>query len=169
MSQSAAPSVGMLTRLGEDVQHYSARSLNLLRDIESTIEALQYDQRLCEPLYTIAAACNDQLRARQGVRELDPTGEIEATMLRAQGAAKALYDELIRRRQAALTDHRVRDEDGLVDEFTRTIACVADLHNAINALRWALGEHDADLSPVSRTAVESVDELLSHLESADSK
>jgi hypothetical protein len=166
MSGSTAPSVGMLTRFGEDVEHYSARSLELLRDIESTIEALQYDQRLCEPLCTLATTCSDRLRTSERVKELDPTGKIEATMLRAQGAAKALYDELIRRRQAARADHRVKDEDGLVDEFSRTISCVADLHNAINALRWALGEHDADLSPISGPAFESVDDLLDHLESA---
>jgi hypothetical protein len=169
MSQSAAPSVGMLTRLGEDVEHYSARSLDLLRDIESTIEALQYDQRLFQPLYELTTAWAEDIRTRGQGREIDPTGKIDATMLRAQHAARALYDEFIRRRDAARRDHRVTDDDGLVEEFTRTIACVADLHNAINSLRWALGEHDADLSPISGPAFDSVDDLLGHLESADAE
>jgi hypothetical protein len=166
MSESTIGSIGMLTRLGEDVQHYSARSLDLLRDIEATIRGLQYDQRLCETLCALATSSSEALRARPSNEEIDPVGKIEATMHRAQEAAKALYDELIRRRDVARADRRVQDEDGLIDEFTRTIACVADPHNAINALRWALGEHDADLSPVSGPAFETIDDLLGHLESA---
>ena len=49
------------------------------------------------------------------------------------------------RRDHAEQDQDVKEEDGLVDEFTRTISVLSDLHNKLNDLRWAVGEHDADL------------------------
>lgn len=157
-----------LGRLGTNIASHayeSLRSLQVLRAIEETISALTYDRKFYKEFAAVAGEFAKTVKSGKPDRILDLNGDLEATLARAQQAAKDLYDSLITRRRLAEEDLQVNDEDGLVEEFTRTINVLADLHNKINDLRWAVGEHDADLEKPGakhlKTAAEIEDALKS--------
>lgn len=136
-----------LSVLGDDILTGATRSLKLLKDIEETISSLCYDQRYYGVLTSIANDAAENIRKAPRVKLLDQDGSIEEKLLRGQNAAHDLYTQLIEKRKSAIFDPQLTDEDGVAEEFTRTIEVVAKMHNAINELRCALGEYDADLSP----------------------
>ena len=142
-----AASAQTLSALGDDILTGATRSLRLLKDIEETISSLCYDQRYYGALTSITKETAENIRKAPLNKLLDQDGSIEEKLLRGQNAAHNLYNKLIEKRKSAISDPQLTDEDGVVDEFTRTIEIVADMHNSINELRWALGEHEADLSP----------------------
>lgn len=136
-----------LSALGDDILAGANRSLKLLKDIEETISSLCYDQRYYDALTSITKDVAENIRKAARVKPLDEDGSIEEKLLRGQNVAHKLYTQLIEKRRSAISDPQLTDEDGVAEEFTRTIEVVAKMHNAINELRCALGEYDADLSP----------------------
>ena len=127
------------------VQADAARSLNLLRAIESTLAWLE---RLTGQLHTdavFAERINAGLNKVVGILDLDDS--IQDALETSQGAVNALYTLLIEKRQHGRNDHQLTDDDGIEEAYTEAIAQAADLHNAINTLRWNIGEHDIDAEP----------------------
>lgn len=165
--ETSAADLETLDRLSSDVVSDAQRSLHLLRDIETTIQALCYDRTRFEGVAKFAHAVAEAFRNGRIKRDkpFDPEGKAEESLLRAQEAARKLYDRLIERRDAARQDERLADEDGVVDEFTRTIVVMADLHNGLNELRWAIGEYDADIAKGSGPILGSARELEGFLKS----
>lgn len=154
-----------LSALGDDILSGATRSLKLLKDIEQTISSLCYDQRYYGALTSITKDAATNIRKAPQVKPLDPDGGIQEKLLLGQESAHKLYTQLIEKRKSALSDPQLTDEDGVAEEFTRTIEVVAKMHNAIDELRLALGEHDADLStrkegPILKSA-EEIEKFLS--------
>lgn len=162
------PSPHTLSALGEDVlagTQRSLRTLELLHAIEATIDALCYDQTRFGAIAAFTRKVEETLRTCPRDKPLDPDGHVEAVLLSGQEATKKYYDRLISAREIARREPIINDEDGLVDAFTVTIAVVAELHNAVNDVRWALGEYDADLSPRARDCTATTpEELAQHLD-----
>jgi hypothetical protein len=131
-----------------DIVSGSARSLELLRAIDGTLSWLV---RLTENFYTDAkfavSATEDILSLPN---QIDGDHEITGTLENAQAAVYEVYELLIRKRGFARSDKQLKLEDGVDTAFTEAIVAAAELHNVLNELRWALLEHDADLSPISR-------------------
>jgi len=156
--ETGATDLETLDRLSSDVVSDAQRSLDLLRAIETTIQALCYERTRFEGAAKFAHRAAEAFRNVKRDKPFDPEGKAEEKLLDAQRAAKKLYDRLIEKRGHAQKDERLTDEDGVVDEYTRTIGVVADLHNGLNELRWAIGEYDADLAkgkgPILRSAGE---------------
>lgn len=154
-----------LSSLGDDILTGANRSLRLLKDIEETISSLCYDQRYYAALTDITKDAADNIHKAPRLKMLDPDGSIEEKLLCGQNVAHKLYTQLIERRKSAISDPQLTDEDGVAEEFTRTIGVVAKMHNAINELRLAVGEYDADLSPKKEGKVlksaEEIEEFLS--------
>ena len=127
------------------VQADAIRSLDLLRAIENTLVWLE---RLTGQLRTDAAfaeKANAGLVALEGA--IDPEQEIQNALEEAQHEVEELYNLLIDKRQHGRNDGQLTDEDGIEDAYTDAISQAADLHNAINSLRWSIGEHDIDALP----------------------
>lgn len=160
-----------LGRLGADVvtrtesSLESLRDIGLLRAIENTISGLTYDRRFYGEFAETAAEFTRDIASGRNPVAIDPEGKLEETLSRAQEAAHAVYDALIEKRQSARDDEDVRDGDGLVEEFSRTITVLADLHNKLNELRWTVGEHDADLEPKGDKRLQSAQQIEDALKS----
>jgi hypothetical protein len=165
--ETSAADLETLDRLSSDVVSDAQRSLHLLRDIDNTIQALCYDRTRFEGVAKFAHAVAEAFRNGRLKRDkpFDPEGKAEESLLRAQEAARRLYDRLIEKRRLAREDKRLAEDDGVVDEYTRTIAVVADLHNGLNELRWAIGEYDADMARNSGPILESAKDLEGFLKS----
>lgn len=56
-------------------------------------------------------------------------------------------------------DHKV----AVVDEYAESIAAISDLYGAITELKWAVGEHDADLERPEDAVFSDKDKLRAYL------
>ncbi len=142
----------------------AARSLDLLRDIEITLAWLIRLKEMLRADAAFAEAANDGLAAIPST--IDPDGAIQNDLEDAQHEVMALYEILIDKRQAGRNDRRLTEDDGIESAYTEAIAQAADLHNAINTLRWNIGEHDIDASdaPDGTTyAADDVDKLFADI------
>lgn len=123
----------------------TARSLEILRAIESTLAWLE---RLTGQFRADVAFAN---KANAGIDDIpgviDPDNSIQHDLEIAQGSVDELHRLLIAKRQSGRDDHRLSADDGIEDAYTEAIASAADLNNAINSLRWNIGEHDLDAVP----------------------
>lgn len=135
----------------------AARSLELLRAIEST---LTWTERLTESLRVdalFAEKANDALASMKGI--IDPDDSLQSALEEAQGEVNSLYQLLLKKRQAGRNDRQLTEDDGIETAYTEAIAHAADLHNAINALRWNIGEHDINAAPRRLSRAYSADNL----------
>ena len=138
------------------------RSLDVLQEIETTLSSLQLE---CEIIESISRFCfreAHRIQENPDKQELDPNRETRTKLLTAQNRVKQHHSDLIARRDAARADPRFNAYDGVVGAFSRTINAVAELHNNLNALRWAIGEHDAELSKVVKRCA-TVEALTAYL------
>lgn len=134
---------------GLKIEAESARSIGLLRDIENTMSHLN---RLKEQLRSDSGNVNELIEAVENIEDvIDQDDSVSVQLEQAQNRINDLYNELVIRRLAGRNDNRLIKEDGIEDAYTEAIEAVADLHNQLNALRWAINEHDADISPVSKS------------------
>ncbi len=160
-----------LSNLGEDLlrgAERSSRNLELLRAIDTTIERLCYDQRYFSQMAKLAKEVTDDVLRAPKESVLDSTGSGEKDLLAGQEAIHELHQELIQLRQSAIEDPRLTDDDGVADEYGRTIQIVAETHNAINTLRWVVKEHDANVRsmkepPLKTYKAEEIEQLISDL------
>lgn len=134
-----------LRDLIDGVRAETARSLDLLRAIESTLAWLE---RLTG---TMSADAEYGEKVIAGLSDIsgviDTDGTICASLEEAQKGVEDLYNLLITKRQHARDDSQLTEDDGINGAYTEAIAAAADLHNIFNTLRWHIGEHDADASP----------------------
>lgn len=138
-----------------EVASESARSLDLLRSIDNTLSFLN---RLAAQLRADTSHTEKVIAIVKALPvEYDPDNTILESINKVQSATGDLYDELVNRRNAVKGDPRLTDDDGLEEVYTEAIAAAADLHNSLNSLRWVIGEHDADLSPVSKPFTNAAD------------
>lgn len=139
------------------VRDTSARSLDLLRAIESTLTWLDRMASQLRADATFAEKTNEGLHKAEGV--IDPDGSIQEDLERVQENVETLYQVLIERRQHGREDRQLTEEDGIEAAYTEAIAQAADLHNAINTLRWNIGEHDIDAEPKSLSKPYSAEDI----------
>lgn len=123
-------------------QAATARSLDLLADIRSTIESMELTSGVLRAFEAFAVKACAKL-AGAGC-PLDPNGVLDAVLEKASSEVHELYNSLIARRESARRDDRLKEEDGIEDAFTDAIAASADLHNAIEELRFLVAENDVD-------------------------
>jgi len=114
-----------------------------LTQIDATIASLSYVRKLFEGTVSFIQEFIEHLPTANEC--IDPDGDLESDLLKAQEEANSLHGSLIKKLDAARRDTRLTDEDGLEEEFLRTIDVVVQIHNVLNSLRWCIGEHDANL------------------------
>jgi hypothetical protein len=132
----------------ESLSEELPRTLSLLRDIENTLKNLERERGVVEYLSSIFKDETDKLNALRGKNMLDKDGELQKMLLKGQEKLREHHLNLKSGCDSAKSDSRLRVEDGIVDEYCRYMGAVGDLHNDINALRWALAEHDAECSKI---------------------
>ena len=135
-----------IDRLGGDVFTHANRSIELLKAIETTVSSLCYDQAFYSSVDTFSQHAIDAINNSKPSAPIDKDGGRRSKLLEAQEAVHRLYELMIIKKSSAMNDGRLTAEDGVVDEYGETISAIADLHNSLNDLRWAIGEHDAALS-----------------------
>lgn len=159
--------VSDLALLQQSVDATTVRGLDLLRAIEQTIDALDWIADHARADAAFAAKESARINACERTSAIDQGDVLCDKLEKAQALVEKLHTVLQTKRESAQRAAELRDDDGVVDAYTDAIAQVADLHDAINGLRWAIMEHDADLSPAAgkRYTSGNIEELFSELDS----
>jgi len=141
-------------------------SIELLNNIERTVDSLSMAQRTFESLgreiYTLAG----NVQAISSGSTFDPNGEVVDCFEKAETETAQYVEVLEARKDSTKEDPQLRGdhEDNIVMEFERTIDRVLNCHNALIELRWALLEHDADLDePSAEGPFDDADVLIQSL------
>lgn len=168
----------MRDRCGHHVQHLSsltqgvtthahAASLELLKAVDMTVEALAALQSQGREALALARGCADAVKQCEPESVIDPEF-VRCKEIETAEQALAVERETLRLKLAAARDDdRLRGdhEDSVVTEYEGAIEVCEALHDALVDLRWAVLEHDADLD-AGREApgdVLSIDDLIREL------
>ncbi|HEX7052837.1 MAG TPA: hypothetical protein VF211_02740 [Burkholderiales bacterium] len=139
-----------ITDLGDvalDVVVSRARRLELLDAIDRAHSLLLKDRDSFTWLSgKFQEALDDVTAGRKPKAANDVWDKVEEVLLELQARCKGFYQRLLNARESAERDSELTDEEreGLVQDFSQTIAAVAELHNVVNDLRWAIGESNCN-------------------------
>ena len=131
----------------ESVSESATKNIRLLKAIEQTVGWLTWLQGRAKADAIFAAKATEHLKVRERIKTVDVDGTLCALFEDVESDLQQLHDLLVSKRNAA---KNAPDLDGenkatLLDEYTVALTSIADLHNLMVELRWAVGEHDADL------------------------
>lgn len=152
-----------LNLIGADVVSHADRSLGLIRAIETTISALCYERQFLTGIASSIHQFCDKIKSAERTMRIDPRGELEDIFLKAQASVKNVHCQMVERLRYAENDASLTDEDGVAEEYRRSISVVIDLHNGINELRWAIAEYDADLSNETKRTFDNAEKVINYL------
>ena len=154
MTRLSKENLSKLCAFGSEVAAESARSIYFLTAIESTLSWLN---RLTAQLRSDANFSENLIAGiisnKSDKNVIDRNDAITNKLESAQTSINELYEILLSKRKAGRADTQLTDADGIEDAYSNAIAAAADLHNNLNTLRWSICEHDADLSPVSKSYI----------------
>ncbi len=149
-SKAASISVAALNLCARRVELLVSvpRDLSVLRSIENVLDELQAAREFAELVSSVIKEATDEVKALKSRHQLDKDGSTSEKLFSAQKSLQVYCDLLKMRRESARMDPQLREEDGVFDEFCKSIAAIAELHNNINASRLAIGMHDVKYSKV---------------------
>jgi len=152
--------------VGANIRNYGRAvhtRLELIKAVEDTVDALSKEQIVFTDLFISACEQVERIHACTNDGALDPEGSINELLINAETALQAIYHNYKYRLLAAnacphLGDHK----DDVVNEYTTTLELISDLHETTEEMRWAIKEHDADLSkPTGK--FDNAEDLIAHL------
>ena len=150
----------------ESVSESTTKNIRLLKAIEQTVDWLVWVQSRAKADAAFASKAADHLKNCERVKPIDEDGTLCALFEEVESGLQGLHQLLIDKRDVARRAPELRGDDktAVVDEYTAAIASVADLHNLMIDLRWAFGEHDADLEQPLGPAISSSEGVKAYLE-----
>lgn len=146
----------------ESVSEASNKSITLLRAVDQTVDWLKLLKDRATADAAFARRMLDVVRTCEPSKRFDADGTLCSQLFDAEESLKRLHGLLVSKRLAGINADELRgaDKETVVDTYTEAIACIGDIHNSLSALRWAIGEHDADLEPLpTNQAISSLQEL----------
>lgn len=128
-----------LRLFGRYMSDQTSRSLDLLRDIENTVFAVGRIAAEADDFYCAFVAMTAGVTHFTDPFPHDLENEFGVTQERLE----ALHHGMQRRRESAVRDARLNDDDGVCDVYARAIESVDRLHGCIEDLRWSIMSHNA--------------------------
>lgn len=123
------------------------RNLELLNDIDETIDALSEKREAFDILANEFEEGVERIKEAPGA--IDPEGKICAMLEETRDQLGEIHRVWSAKCEVARNAPELHPEDGVVEAYCSAIDSVARLHNAFNAIAWAIGEHDADFDKVA--------------------
>ena len=132
----------------ESVSESTTKNIRLLKAIEQTVDWLSWLQSRAKADAEFAQKAVDHLKACDRVKPIDLDGTLGTLFEETEGGLRGLHQLLVNKQNAAQKAPELEGDhkEAVVDEYVAAISAVAELHNLMTELHWALGEHDADLS-----------------------
>lgn len=151
----------------ESVSDSTASSITLLKAIEQTVDWLTWLQTRAKADARFAAKAAEHLKSCERIKPVDVDGTLATLFEEAEESLEKLHQLLINKRDFARKAPELKGDNkaAVVDGYSAAIEAIADLHNAMVDLRWAFGEHDADLEEPTGPAISNSDGLRAYLAS----
>lgn len=150
--------ISRLRSFGQLVEVDATRSLHLLKAIDDTLFACH---AACGPLNQLTETSFDLIeRLKRVDSPVDENGSALKVLENGRAALARAYEVHQARKRESLEALKPDESDGVVEAYDELLDAIASAHNAVNALCWALGEHDADYDEVAGTGFTSADELI---------
>lgn len=149
MAHSTPGVVSTIRGFGKTLESTThASNLYLLRWVDETVDSLAQVQELLCGLLEVAQGAIEWLKAGSVGRPIDPDDSLCGQLLSSEAALKHLIEVYTAKQKAAHDDTDLFGdyEDAVVCEYEKTLKLLSSLYNATVDLRWAVMEHDADLS-----------------------
>lgn len=127
---------------GQYVSSGAQRSLSLLRAIEKTVAAVGTIRAELRAFTDGMRALNESL---PGIPESIDEIRTVAVLGDAQDALAKLHLLLSQKLSAATSAPELRDHDGIADCYRSVLEVASGLHDEIEALRWNIMQHNADM------------------------
>lgn len=145
----------------------SQKSLTLLRAIDLTINALVWVEDQAKSAATFVEKEIATINSCKRTIKIDPNFVASSAATSAEEASVALYNLLLKKRTSALAAKSLDgvDKEAVVEAYNHAIAAVAEVHNSFADLRWAIGEHDADLEEPTGKPLSTPEEIAGYLDS----
>lgn len=153
--------MGQLQAINRLVGSVAERDLNLLNAIDKTIDV--FCARIGEMKVLTKVTYNFIEDVKKLEQPIDESGEAVADIEKTRETLAQVHANLSSQCERIQRSGRVDSEDGLIEVYREMIDSVAALHNATNALIWAVGEHDADFDESTGEIYDSVEEMLTAL------
>lgn len=149
----------------ESVSESTSRTITLLKAIEQTVDWLVWMQNRAKADAKFVDKTTRTIKTCERIKPIDVDGTLCTLIEETENSLHQLYNMLISKREFG---HKAPELQGdhksaIVDEYTNTIGAIADLHNLMTDLRWAIGEHDADLEKPVGAAFSTKEELKAYL------
>jgi hypothetical protein len=141
-------------------------SLVMLKAVDATVDALVRQQEELGKFLGIVAELTTAVNEAEPTCPLDPEDRLHDGLSDVEGHLKVAVESMKARRNAAREDPRLvgEHEGAVVHEYDHLIDIAAQVHDAVQELRWAVLEHDADLDQPLGEPTASLDELIARLE-----
>lgn len=149
----------------ESVSESTTKNIRLLKAIEQTVDWLIWIQNRAKADATFAEKAADYIKTCERIKAVDVDGTLCTLLEEVEGDLQRLHQLLLNKRNAARKAPELKGEHktAVVDEYTAAISAIAELHNLMTHLRWAVGEHDADLEKPTGPDISSSRDLEAYL------
>ena len=149
--------------MSEHLRGSTARSLDLLRNIDCTIDALVMTRKVLDAQREALAAVLAKLYEVPGALcEKETIPALEASQVSLRRMAEGLRPMLESARRAP----ELRADDGVVEAYEELIAAVHALDEEVEKTRWGILEHNADMEgPHKAKVLSTPDEIAGFLDS----
>lgn len=121
----------------------AVRTLDLLRDIDGTIEAISHHCQLINAAANSFVAVKEKIASGEASK-LIPEENVVPVLESLQDSLVKSYEESKAKMQCAINDPRLSDEDGVVDAYARLLDALTSLNTMTEELRWSILESNAD-------------------------
>jgi len=153
--------IDRMERMSDYLRSEAVRSLDLLRVIDGTIEALVLMRRQMDAFNeAIQSLIAQVVSAQECVFTED---EIIPSLEQSQDVLAKIHADLEKRLGFAKKAPELRSDDGVDDAYGQAIASVLSYNAAIEKLRWTILEHNADMQGSQSSTVLNSDEDIDRL------
>lgn len=121
----------------------AVRSLDLLRDIDGTIEAVTHYTNLFETAEREFSKARVAVASGHAENQI-PEEDIVPILESLQDKLGKAYPYYQAKMECAIDDPRLSDDDGVVDAFENLLQALDALNNTTEMLRWCILESNVD-------------------------
>ncbi|PKH12585.1 hypothetical protein BI292_06130 [Pseudomonas sp. 43NM1] len=121
----------------------AVRSLDLLRDIDGTIDAVSHHTKLFYTAQRAFATIQASIAAGDASKAI-PEDDLIPVLEALQEKLVRSYSESKQKMECAKADPRLTDDDGVVDAYVALLDSLAALNSTTEGLRWSILESNAD-------------------------
>lgn len=153
----SALEIRRLAAFGNQILVDTERGLALLQTVDPTLAVLNTDRRRVEQMNRAAGIFVEQIKDAPGPIASD-TDLIEL-FDKVRDYLGNAHQLLEARRHEALNMPSRRKHDGVAEAYALLIGATAELHNRLNELSWAIGEHNADFEKPTGKAYTDIEDM----------